>query len=74
MNYSFYKNKRNPLFEETKEENDNANNNKILKENIVENSSRAFSPDKLNYLKKTYNLESDDENLNKLPISQNPLS
>ena len=73
-NYSFYKNKRNPLFEETKEENDNTNKNKILKENIVENSSRAFSPDKLNYLKKTYNLESDDENLNKLPISQNPLS
>ena len=73
-NYSLYKNKKNPLFEETKEENNNKNNNKILKEKVVEKPNKAFSPEKLNYLKKTYNLESDDENNKKLPISQNPLS
>ena len=76
MNYSFYKNKKNPLFEETKEENNNKNKiiNKIQKENIAEKSNRALSPERMNCPKKTYNLESDEENSNKLPISQNALS
>ena len=66
LNYSLYKNKRNPLFEETKEENNIKNNNNY--------NMRGFSPEKLDYAKKTYNLESDDENNNKIPLSSNQLS
>ena len=78
LNYSFYKNKKNPLFEETKEEIDlqNKNNYKINKDNYEFDSDnkKSLSPEKLNYVKKTYNLDSDDENNNKIPISVNPLS
>ena len=78
LNYSFYKNKKNPLFEETKEEIDlqNKNNYKINKDNYEFDSDnkKSLSPEKLNYIKKTYNLDSDDENNNKIPISVNPLS
>ena len=66
LNYSLYKNKRNPLFEETKEENNIKNNNNY--------NMRGFSPERLDYAKKTYNLESDDENNNKIPLSSNQLS
>ena len=66
LNYSLYKNKRNPLFEETKEENNIKNNNNY--------NMRGFSPEKLDYANKTYNLESDDENNNKIPLSSNQLS
>ena len=78
LNYSFYKNKKNPLFEETKEEIDlqNKNNYKINKDNYEFDSDnkKSLSPEKLNYVKKTYNLDSDDENNNKIPLSVNPLS
>ena len=78
LNYSFYKNKKNPLFEETKEEIDlqNKNNYKINKDNYEFDSDnkKSLSPEKLNYVKKTYNLDSDDENNNKIPNSVNPLS
>ena len=78
LNYSFYKNKKNPLFEETKEEIDlqNKNNYKINRDNYEFDSDnkKSLSPEKLNYVKKTYNLDSDDENNNKIPISVNPLS
>ena len=78
LNYSFYKNKKNPLFEETKEEIDlqNKNNYKINRDNYEFDSDnkKSLSPEKLNYVKKTYNLESDDENNNKIPLSVNPLS
>jgi hypothetical protein len=78
LNYSFYKNKKNPLFEETKEEIDlqNKNNYKINKDNYEFDSDnkKSLSPEKLNYIKKTYNLDSDDENNNKIPLSVNPLS
>ena len=77
-NLNFYNNKRNPLFEETKEENNiknkNNNNQKIIKGNLIENTIRTFSPEKMDYVKKTYNLESDDEEYNKLPISSNQIS
>ena len=78
LNYSFYKNKKNPLFEETKEEIDlqNKNNYKINRDNYEFDSDnkKSLSPEKLNYVKKTYNLDSDDENNNKIPLSVNPLS
>jgi len=76
LNYSFYKNKKNPLFEETKEENDFKNkiNYKIVKENNEDYTMRALSPENLNYIKKTYNYEYDDENINKIPIASNQLS
>ena len=77
LNYSLYNNKRNPLFEETKDENyrGNINNSyKILKESLVENTMKALSPEIGNYVKKTYNLENDEENNNKLPIASNQIS
>ena len=78
LNYSLYKNKRNPLFEETKEQNNitskNNNNYQIIKGNIIDKTMRAFSPEKYDYLEKTYNLESDDENNNKIPMSSNQMS
>ena len=76
LNYSIYKIKRSPLFEETKEQNNMKNNNynKIINGNLRENNMRGFSPENLDYAKKTYNLESDDENNNKIPLSSNQLS
>jgi hypothetical protein len=76
LNYSIYKIKRNPLFEETKEQNNMKNNNynKIINGNVRENNMRGFSPENLDYAKKTYNLESDDENNNKIPLSSDQLS
>ena len=79
INYSIYKNKRNPLFEETKEENNilNKNNNyELIKGSLIDNTIKAISPFKYNYNIKTYNLESDEEinNNNKIPITSNQLS
>ena len=76
LNYPFYKNKRNPLFEETKEENNFKNkiNYEMIKENNEDNTMRALSPENLNYIKKKYNYENDLENNKKIPITSNQLS
>ena len=79
LNYSLYKGKRNPLFEETKEEilvknNTNNVNNSFNNKNMNMNKN-YLSQDKLDFLKKTYNLESDENNKNsKISISSNKLS
>ena len=72
MTYTLFNNKRNPLFEDSKEE----NNYQIMKENIADNTMKALSPENLNYIKKTYNLESDDEEKsnNKIPKTSNQMS
>ena len=72
LTYSLYKNKRNPLFEDSKEE----NNFQVMKENIADNEMKPLSPENLNYIKKTYNYESDDDenNTNKIPKISNPMS
>ena len=80
LNYPIYKNKKNPLFEETKEEivvknNKNNNNYKNIKVSLADETDRVLYPQKLDYIKKTYNLENEENNKNsKLSMSSNKLS